>query len=270
MKKRNERYDGFLVPMLETAFLVGLVFAAAMFFGSKVEAAEFLGPKWRNTDTLHWYVDPSCPNYVKTATEVMMNRHSPIKHSYAGKWQHGASRDNANYIYCGSTDVQETQIQQRLTPGMSLTVRNAVAGRAYVYAYETDKRIFECDVWLNTDYLDDQTVYRYVGHEVTGHCMGLDHSPIKSSIMYYAPYRNDFHIDDFAGLTELYSQCHDKDFIDSDGNKYMSRLDVDALLARLNERQYDMWRGIELSAYQYVNTNWPLGLVEIKESSCNL
>ena len=229
-------------------------------------AAEYDGEHWQST--FIWYVDISCPTYVKPTVEAVLEKHSPVAHLFISTWSLGVSQDSSNVIYCGYSDVQEMQLQQ-LPYRLEAATSETTAGRARWYFYREQQKIVECDVWFSSGSLTEETVELYVLHEVVGHCMGLQHSIDRDAVMYFAPTATGFRVDDYAGLTELYRLCREKDYIDTLGNKYIARMDVEDLLAVLDNREHDMYRGVELSGYLDANTMWPSGLYNIKESSCN-
>ena len=258
----KEPRDSFV--MLATMVLLGVLLSVS----TKTSASEYDGEHWQST--FMWYVDASCPSYVKPAVEEALEKHSPVESLFLGVWSRGVSQDSSNVIYCGYSDVQEMQLQQPLPYGLEYAVAEATAGRAKWYFFRESQKIVECDVWFGTASLTEENVELYVLHEVLGHCMGLQHSNDRDAVMYFAPNATGFHVDDYAGLTELYRLCRDKDYIDTLGNKYIARLDVEDLLAVLDNREHDMYRGVELSGYMDANTMWPAGLYNIKESACEL
>lgn len=245
--------------------VLGIVLAFSIV--NLVHAAEYNGEHWQSTYL--WYVDASCPAFVKNSVEEQLAKHSPVATQYVTVWNRGISQDSANVIYCGYSDVQETQVQLPLPYGLTSSVSETVAGRARWYHLTATQEIVECDVWLSSMYTNEDTVDRYVLHEVLGHCMGLRHSSEKDAVMYYAPRATSFHIDDYAGLTELYRLCRDSAFVDYKGNLYLARLDVEELLEALDDRQYDAYRGVELSAYLAANEPWPASVYNVKESACD-
>lgn len=255
-----------------TTLLFALVIAAMLFISPLAQAAEFDGDRW--STSFNYFVDRDCPDYVAPAVKEALEKHSPVVYHYFGKSSMTPSNDSQNLIYCGATDVQSGMIQTipfhlELKEEKVVNSGNAAAGRARWYVIKKQDRIVECDVWLSSIWMNEGNVDKYVLHEVTGHCMGLRHLPNPNAVMYFAPYRNDFHVDDFAELADLYDTCPDKDFIDSDGNIFHVALDVEALLARLDLREHDRYRGVELVGKQYVGSEWPAGLVDIRESGCD-
>lgn len=253
-----------------TLYMKTLMIATLMSF-SLVHAAEYNGEHWEST--FQWYIDASCPALVKTAVEEALDRYSPVDTQFVGIWSKGISQDSASVIYCGDSDVQQAQLQAPLPYGLASSVADAldapyiVAGRAYRYYYTETQEMAECDVWLNSVIINEQLLDVLVLHEL-GHCMGLLHSSEENAVMYYVPTAKSFHIDDYAGLTELYSMCRDKNFTDYMGNMYIARLDVEDLLEALDDRAYDMFRGVELSAYLDAGGIWPSSVYNVKQSSC--
>jgi hypothetical protein len=192
-----------------TAFLIALTLACV--YISKAEAYEYNGERWLKK--INWYMGTGCPSYVKDSAMMIFDELTEnvedIETNHLGKWNLTPSKDQRTTIYCGTSDVQQTQIE-RLPWGIEMRVsqvltedQDTVAGTAYWYYKSSNNEIVECDVWLNTDSLTVSNADKFVRHEL-GHCLGMKHSDVVSSVMYYAPVLPHYHVDDWAGLKRLY------------------------------------------------------------------
>ena len=257
-----------------TVCYIAIIIGCYVVFTDDAEAAEYKGDHWATS--FSWRVDKGCPVYVKTSVQEMLDKHAPVTNNYYGRsYTTPSFGDKQNVIYCGVTDVQSEQLTTPLPAYVDYEVtelvsreENAVAGRARRSWYASSLEMIECDVWLSTLFIDEENINKFTLHEVVGHCMGLTHSNDTNAVMYYAPSATQWAADDFAGITELYEQCHEKPYIDSIGNVYMPSLDVEDLLEAIDNRDHDKWRGVTLAAYLDANENWPAGLYNIKESAC--
>jgi len=253
---------------MKNIYTYTLLFALCFGTVETAEAANYDGEKW--TTTFNWMISDTCPAYVKTSVEEMLNKHGPVDNVYQRKTYvaptHG---DRSNVIYCGFEDVMESMLQKPLPRYMGYNMEEATGGRARWSWYESSLQIVECDVWLSTLYMNQWNVDKYTLHEVVGHCMGLRHSDIPDAVMYFAPYAQALHVDDYAGLYELYEKCDGIPYVDVRGNIYLPKLDIDDLLEDLDRREYDKWVGINVSAMLDANEEWPNGVYNIKESACD-
>lgn len=248
------------------ACILGIVATLAI----NAEAAEYSGEHWQTPFV--WYIGADCPAYVQPAVEEALEKYSPVEHHFVRIWTIGVSQDSSSVIYCGYSDEQETQLQKPLPYWLDMDDQATAAGRARWYFFKTQQKIVECDVWLSSLFMNEDNVDRYVLHEVLGHCMGLQHSNYTDAVMYYAPSVNHLHIDDMAGLTQLYKTCRAMPFVDAAGNMYLPRLDVEDLLDGLVKagasQDYSEYRGKELQAYLPALGEWPLDVYAIQESAC--
>ena len=238
------------------------------FFIKAAEGYEFNGEHWQSE--FSWYFHDSCPRFLKSAIEEALEKYSPAQHRFVSRSYTTPSLDNKSVMYCGEEDIRATQLSAPLNPGLIEVTEYTTAAAARRSFFKDSLKINACDVWFNSDYLDEYTPYvqTLVLHEVVGHCHGLRHSRERNAVMWWQGTHNDIHIDDFAGLTELYQVCRDKPFIDTDGNIYHPRLDIEDLLISLDDPEFDAYLGVELSGLQLANTPWPSGLYDYKASVC--
>lgn len=119
------------------------------------------------------------------------------------------ARDNINTVLCSDTfpfsiiAPSEGDIVSKDSYFTSMPLGTLGATRTWYF--QSTGEIVECDIWLNSSFIL-LNLRRTAIHEF-GHCLGLSHVDIKTSIMYAATRANDIDIDTARTLIDRYETC---------------------------------------------------------------
>ena len=172
-----------------------------------------------------WYLGSGCPDYVVDVAQEIMSRDAPMAWRYMGELDVPSTieKNDKSVIFC----TQDFPGLAAHVPEEGWGSDKAEAVAAYTmwwWTYTGDfEFIREADIWLKLEYLDEETVYRYLWHELY-HAWGIQHDPDSRSLMYWAPLAFEPFIYDKAELNNLYKTCDDQ--ADSNANMYVAGIDM--------------------------------------------
>ncbi|MFT4861151.1 MAG: hypothetical protein ACI95C_000352 [Pseudohongiellaceae bacterium] len=166
------------------------------------------------------YSSSNCPNFVIELIPTVIATMTPIANSYGGK-QNGVGFDRKPTIYCSPENIQALTL---LPESIDSDEVFSSLGSAKRYWEKTTYKLVDCDIWLNSDYIDPDNIGKILCHE-WGHCLGLDHEDEQPSIMASQLNLIDSEaltINDLAGINVLYELCIDA--IDDAGSHFMHKV----------------------------------------------
>lgn len=231
--------------------------AVGIFLCQSGYAFEPTGQKWAKEYV--WELGGDC--------SVLVELFMPVALASYGRWidySRGddffdvpSIRDDKSTVYCSDAPVITEKSEEINGDWMS-------SGNAKWRWPITQNLTIECDIWIAQDAFP-LTILKILRHEL-GHCFGLGHSDIEDAIMYHAPSGNRLHVDDMAGMATVYGDCAIQ--IDRDGNKFMPRLDVQEILATLDNEEFEIYENQILSAFIDAGSVWYDGVYGVGLSEC--
>jgi len=209
---------------------------------------EISGKRWYSEVT--FYSSSNCPSFVVESLPQLITTMTPIPNSYGGK-QNGVGFDRKPTVYCSP---ERTQALSYLPETVDSDEVFSTLGSARRYWEKTTYKLVDCDIWLNSEFINPENIGKILRHE-WGHCLGLEHEDQQLSIMATTLpniLSEELTINDLAGINVLYGLCIDE--VDKEGNHFMHKVPFNG----------DFYYGI-----MPVDGVWPTHVHTVGKSDCD-